>query len=583
MPQAATLESLALRRALGVRRSRLLRSAFTALRCAALHGRQSLLLQRAAALWRRRELAAALRTWRELAQAQAVRTRALRSLVARRAAHWLLVRTLATWRRRLAHVAWRARCACAIVALRRRNLLARAWAFWASARRRARRERKALHYVAAKRQRAVLTAWRVLAAGELARRWAEARDGANAAAALATARARDAHERAAAATQHAAEADGLRADAAAALARAELRCAAAPGGALLDVPLAWHALRPSGAPPPPSLRPAAAAALLPGSVRGSLVEDVAFCDAGSARGGPGAPSFALAVLRRDAAPAAPADGIAGGDGRWVVPAVQGAPPRAREHPAACAVGVNGSLLFFGGFDGAAELGDAFLLRRLAPSAGGRFAPRPRAGEPPREDAPRFAWSGPLPPTAGAPLPRSHASLTASPDGATAYLFGGYRGEQRALNELWAVRPAARLDGTRSSKAASAAASNGLDPWEDPVALSWFMPRADGVTPAPRSGHAACVDADGCLYIFGGFDGETELGDLHRYDPAEQAWEQLLPWGPAPAPRRLHAMATAGRHLVVFGGWDGCVHGLLDFVNLCACCADNKCLCLLQDA
>ena len=134
---------------------------------------------------------------------------------------------------------------------------------------------------------------------------------------------------------------------------------------------------------------------------------------------------------------------------------------------------------------------------------------------------------------------------------TVYLFGGYRGEERALNELWALRPSPRLDGpARGGEAA------GLDPWDDPVALSWFMPRVDGVAPAPRSGHAACVDDDGCLYVFGGFDGQAELGDLHRYDPAAEAWEQLMPWGPAPAPRRLHAMATAGRHVVVFGGWDG---------------------------
>jgi hypothetical protein len=359
---------------------------------------------------------------------------------------------------------------------------------------------------------------------------------------------------------------------------------------LFDVPLTWRALEAGGPPPAPSLRPAAAAALVACGAGGALLlEEIALCDPGSARGGPNAPSFALAVLRGDVSAALPADAAAA-DGprhRWVTPAVQGAPPRPREHPAACAVGAAASLLFFGGWDGGAELADAFLLRRLPPDASAAAAAaasrHPNAEAPP----PRFAWAGPLPATGGAPGPRSHATLTPMDDpsaaggsasGGLVLLFGGYRADAGALNELWAARPSARLcaaatdeaedaagdererggGGYRSRSRSRSAASPPYDPWTDPVALTWHCPDAGGAPPAPRSGHAAAAAGDGCLYVHGGYDGSAELADLHRFDPTIAAWEALRPWGPAPGPRRLHAMAAAGRHLVLFGGWDGCV-------------------------
>jgi hypothetical protein len=369
-----------------------------------------------------------------------------------------------------------------------------------------------------------------------------------------------------------------------------------PDAALLDVPLTWRELCPGGPAPPPSLRPAVAASLVPLEARArrgaALLEDVLICDAGSARGGAGAPAFAACVLRRDASAAQPPDAAAGGPPgaeqlRWLVPAVQGAPPRPREHPAACAVGATASLLFFGGWDGTAELADAFLLRRLPPDdadaapalaaarrrqrrggSGAEHAPHAAApaaavsalplGAPAEAPPPRLAWAGPLPATGGAPAPRSHATLTAA--AGQVFLFGGYRADVGALNELWAARPSGCLDGDDAEQPLllpPARSSGGADPWEDPVALTWHRPDAAGAPPAPRSGHAACAAADGCIYVHGGFDGGRELSDLHRFDPAAATWEELRPWGPAPGPRRLHAIAAAGRHIVLFGGWDGC--------------------------
>jgi hypothetical protein len=611
-----------------VRRARLLRCAFAAL-CGHVHGRRKAArLLRAEQRWRVLRLGATFRAWKERAAAtglRAVRAASLtetarfrnsltpgtlpQAALSSLARHNAARAALRAWRLALAHAAWRAQCCCLVVAARRRRLLLAALRPWAALRRRRVVARRAARCLARRRLRVVLTAWRVLTAASLARRWAAAHDGAVAAEALAAARVVEARERAAASFEHAEAAEAMRAEAATALMRyaplprrrhsmpqtrtihaldcapslclssithacsAELRAAAAPGSPLLDVPLEWRALRPAGGAPPPSLRPAAAAALVTwrrvggGGADGvTLLEDIALCDPGSARGGAGAPPFALSVLRRDASASLPAD-AAGADVRWCTPRVQGAPPRPREHPAACAVGAAASLLFFGGWDGAAELSDAFLLRRLPPDDAPPVASSSRASgahpgsAPTAPPAPRFAWAGPLPSTGGGPAPRSHATLTPAASGLV-YLFGGYRADVGALNELWAARPSRRLgaldadadDDAEANAHASAAAKE--DAWADPVALTWHCPDAGGAPPCARSGHAAAAAADGCIYVHGGFDGAAELADLHRFDPASGAWEALAPWGPAPGPRRLHAMAASGRHLLLFGGWDG---------------------------
>ena len=48
-----------------------------------------------------------------------------------------------------------------------------------------------------------------------------------------------------------------------------------------------------------------------------------------------------------------------------------------------------------------------------------------------------------------------------------------------------------------------------------------------LTPGMRGGHQMCMDTDaGQLYLYGGWDGTKELGDLWRFTIVSQQWDCL---------------------------------------------------------
>jgi hypothetical protein len=72
--------------------------------------------------------------------------------------------------------------------------------------------------------------------------------------------------------------------------------------------------------------------------------------------------------------------------------------------------------------------------------------------------------------------------------------------------------------------------------------------------APRQ-QAAFAWMGDALFVWGGQDGSSDLGDGAVYDPSKDAWTALANQG-APSPRDLAAAVWTGSHVVVWGGGPG---------------------------
>ncbi|KAF2586391.1 hypothetical protein F2Q70_00037705 [Brassica cretica] len=77
----------------------------------------------------------------------------------------------------------------------------------------------------------------------------------------------------------------------------------------------------------------------------------------------------------------------------------------------------------------------------------------------------------------------------------------------------------------------------------------------GVSPSPRSDHAAAVHAERYLLIFGGGSHATCFGDLHVLDLQTMEWSRPAQQGEAPTPRSGHAGVTIGENWFIVGGGD----------------------------
>jgi N-acetylneuraminic acid mutarotase len=88
-------------------------------------------------------------------------------------------------------------------------------------------------------------------------------------------------------------------------------------------------------------------------------------------------------------------------------------------------------------------------------------------------------------------------------------------------------------------------------------MAWTSPDyVVGVPPSPRRSHAAAI-IEKCMFVFGGYNGKEHLADLHILDLESMAWQLCVQvCGDLPSPRRQHAMAAVGKHLVIHGGYDG---------------------------
>ncbi|XP_048605271.1 acyl-CoA-binding domain-containing protein 4-like isoform X1 [Brassica napus] len=125
-----------------------------------------------------------------------------------------------------------------------------------------------------------------------------------------------------------------------------------------------------------------------------------------------------------------------------------------------------------------------------------------------------------------PVSRGGQSVTIV--GKTLVIFGGQDAKRSLLNDLYVL---------------------------DLETMTWDEIDAIGVSPSPRSDHAAAVHAERYLLIFGGGSHATCFGDLHVLDLQTMEWSRPAQQGEAPTPRSGHAGVTIGENWFIVGGGD----------------------------
>jgi N-acetylneuraminic acid mutarotase len=99
-----------------------------------------------------------------------------------------------------------------------------------------------------------------------------------------------------------------------------------------------------------------------------------------------------------------------------------------------------------------------------------------------------------------------------------------------------------------------------DTWEyDPAVNAWTELVPKGDLPSARGGHSLVYDShEHKVVLFGGATEHSRFGDTWAYDPAANAWIELDPDGELPSARDGHAMVYDPRDgiVILFGGWDG---------------------------
>lgn len=197
----------------------------------------------------------------------------------------------------------------------------------------------------------------------------------------------------------------------------------------------------------------------------------------------------------------------------------------------------------------------------------------------------------LTPAGEAPAPREDHTWTVTPDGATAYLFGGRGADGAALDDLWAYNLAtdgwSRVDasGPPARFGHNAAWVEGIglvvfagqagatfydDLWAfDPSDDTWTQLPAQGDVPAPRYGSCAAVGPDGRLWISHGFTRAGQrFADTRAYDFTTGTWTDETPAADRPVERCLHACWWTGDGtLALFGGQTNGVTALGDLWQL----------------
>jgi len=162
----------------------------------------------------------------------------------------------------------------------------------------------------------------------------------------------------------------------------------------------------------------------------------------------------------------------------------------------------------------------------------------------------------------APAAREDHTWTLTPDGATAYLFGGRDGST-VFGDLWAYdlatdtwrvgddtgRPPARFGHNAAWVegiglvifAGQAGAAFFGDLWAyDPATNAWSELPTGGASPVARYGSCAAVGPDGRLWISHGFTADgRRFADTWAYDFAVSAWTDETPPADQPVSRCLH--------------------------------------------
>ncbi|XP_071725512.1 acyl-CoA-binding domain-containing protein 4-like [Rutidosis leptorrhynchoides] len=243
--------------------------------------------------------------------------------------------------------------------------------------------------------------------------------------------------------------------------------------------------------------------------------------------------------------------------QWVAPAVSGPRPKPRyEHAAAV---IDDKMYIFGGNHNGRYLNDLQTLdlrnwtwskvevkanpeapltvtscagHSLIPWEGNKLLSIAGHSKDPSEvvnvkafDLQTYTWSTMK--TYGKP-PISRGGQSVTLVGSTLVIFGGQDGNRTLLNDLHIL---------------------------DLETMTWDEIDTLGVSPSPRSDHAAAVHAERYLLIFGGGTHATCFNDLHVLDLKTMEWSRPSQQGEIPSPRAGHAGVTIGESWFIVGGGD----------------------------
>lgn len=83
---------------------------------------------------------------------------------------------------------------------------------------------------------------------------------------------------------------------------------------------------------------------------------------------------------------------------------------------------------------------------------------------------------------------------------------------------------------------------------------WVNLLPDSDKPQGRSGAACALDADGNIFIVGGYSSQGYLNDVWVYSKTSNKWTKFQTSGDAPTPRELHSFVIQGKIGYLYGGF-----------------------------
>lgn len=84
---------------------------------------------------------------------------------------------------------------------------------------------------------------------------------------------------------------------------------------------------------------------------------------------------------------------------------------------------------------------------------------------------------------------------------------------------------------------------------------WSLVRYTGLPPRQLSLHAG-VAVNGCLYIFGGYNGNNRVNDFHKFNFKSSKWTQISSPAACPSARDRHVVVSCHDKIYIFAGYDG---------------------------